>query len=166
MSVSKKVKSDDFSLMNQLSCKSTLIFEKCQKMWYFCLMLQRIQTVWMGIAVLGSVFLLLTAQDVDIAGSNFPVTIASVLLAVTGFLSILSYKQRKRQLMLNQIGIFINVLLIGVLIYWLLNLSGGISIPEKGIELLFPVISVVSLFIASHYIKRDEKLVKSVDRLR
>lgn len=57
-------------------------------------------------------------------------------------------------------------MLVGILIYWLLNLSGGIQIPEKGIEPIFPLIAIVCLFIANMYIKKDERLVKSVDRLR
>ncbi len=69
-------------------------------------------------------------------------------------------------MMLNRISIFINALLIGVLIYWLLNLPGGIDFPEKGIEPLFSFISIVCLLIANVYIEKDERLVKSVDRLR
>ena len=61
---------------------------------------------------------------------------------------------------------FINALLIGALVYWLLNLSGGIHFPEKGIEPIFPVIALFCLFMANTYIRRDERLVKSVDRLR
>jgi len=56
--------------------------------------------------------------------------------------------------------------LTGLLIYWLLNLSGGIDFPEKGIELAFPLISLFCLFMANIFIRKDEKLVKSVDRIR
>lgn len=85
---------------------------------------------------------------------------------MVAIVSIFSYKQRQRQIMLNTFNLFINVLLIGVLMYWLLNLSGGISFPEKGIEPVFPVITIFCLFMANIYIRRDERLVKSVDRLR
>ena len=60
----------------------------------------------------------------------------------------------------------INALLLGLLAYWLLTLSGGIDFPEKGIEPLFPLLSVICLLIANVYIRKDERLVKSVDRLR
>ncbi|WP_394350836.1 DUF4293 family protein [Elizabethkingia argenteiflava] len=99
--------------------------------------------------------------------SNFPImeTAAgsSVLL---GLISIFSYKNRKRQILLNSISIFINALLIGLLVYWLLTLPGGVFFPEKGIELISPLISIVMLSIANTYIRKDEKLVKSVDRFR
>ena len=129
-------------------------------------MLQRIQTVWIFLAVLGAVFLNLVAQDFDIFGGNLTINIATVLLIVIGLLSLFSFKNRKRQILLNNISIIINALLIGLLTFWLLNLSGGIQLPEKGIEPIFSLISIICLLLANIYIRKDERLVKSVDRLR
>ena len=129
-------------------------------------MLQRIQTVWIFLAILGAVFMFVTGQDFSLFGPTPFISIACVVLVLFGFISILSYKDRKRQILLNNISIFINVLLLGLLAYWLLTLSGGINFPEKGIEPIFPLISIVSLLIANIYIRKDERLVKSVDRLR
>jgi len=129
-------------------------------------MIQRIQTIWTFLAVLAAVFLFIAGQDV-VVFREFPLlNAACVVLVLTGLLSVFSYKNRKRQILLNNISIIINVLLVGVLTYWLLNLSGGIQFPEKGIEPIFPLIAIVCLFIANMYIKKDERLVKSVDRLR
>lgn len=129
-------------------------------------MIQRIQTIWTFLAVLAAVFLFITGQDVIIS-EGLPVLDAGcIILVLTGLLSVFSYKNRKRQILLNNISIIINALLVGILIYWLLNLSGGIQFPEKGIEPMFPLIAIVCLFIANTYIKKDERLVKSVDRLR
>lgn len=80
--------------------------------------------------------------------------------------ALVSFKKRKRQILLNNINIFINALLTGLLVIWLLSLSGGDLSPKKGIELAFPLFSFVMLFLANKYIKKDEKLVKSVDRIR
>ncbi len=129
-------------------------------------MLQRIQTVWIFLAVLGSVFLNITAQDFDVLGAYLTINVSTVILILFGVLSIFSFKNRKRQILLNNISIIINALLIGLLAYWLLNLSGGISIPEKGIEPVFPFLSIVCLLLANMFIRKDERLVKSVDRLR
>ena len=129
-------------------------------------MLQRIQTVWIFLAVLGAVFLNITAQDFDVLGAYLTINASTVILILFGVLSIFSFKNRKRQILLNNISIIINALLIGLLAYWLLNLSGGISIPEKGIEPVFPFLSIVCLLLANMYIRKDERLVKSVDRLR
>ena len=129
-------------------------------------MLQRIQTVWIFLAILGAVFLFVTGQDFSLFGPTPSISIACVALVLLGFISILSYKDRKRQITLNNISIFINALLLGLLAYWLLTLSGGIDFPEKGIEPVFPFVSIICLLIANVYIRKDERLVKSVDRLR
>lgn len=129
-------------------------------------MLQRIQTIWTLLAVLAAVFLFITGQDVVISDSIPLLNIGCIVLVIIGALSLFSFKNRKRQILLNTISIIINALLIGVLAYWLLNLSGGIQFPEKGIEPVFPLIAVICLLIANVYIRKDERLVKSVDRLR
>lgn len=129
-------------------------------------MLQRIQTVWIFLAIIGAVFLFVTGQDFSLFGPIPFISVACVILVLFGFISILSYKDRKRQLQLNKISFMINALLLGLLAYWLLTLSGGIDFPEKGIEPVFPLLSIICLLIANVYIRKDERLVKSVDRLR
>lgn len=129
-------------------------------------MLQRIQTVWIFLAILGAVFLFVTGQDFSLFGPIPFISVICVVLVLFGFISILSYKDRKRQLQLNKISLIINVLLLSLLAYWLLTLSGGIDFPEKGIEPVFPLLSIICLLVANVYIRKDERLVKSVDRLR
>lgn len=129
-------------------------------------MLQRIQTVWIFLAILGAVFLFVTGQDFSLFGPVPFISITCVALVLFGFISILSYKERKRQILLNNISLIINALLLGLLAYWLLTLPGGMNFPEKGIEPLFPLLSIVCLLIGNVFIRKDERLVKSVDRLR
>lgn len=132
----------------------------------FIKMLQRIQTVWIFLSIIGAIFLFVTGQDFSLFGPVPFISIVCVTLVLLGFISILSFKERKRQIQLNLFCIIINALLLGLLAYWILNLSGGIHFPEKGIEPLFPLISIICLFIANIYIRKDDRLVKSVDRLR
>ncbi len=129
-------------------------------------MLQRIQTIWILLSVLAAAFLYITGQDVEVFGKKPIISISSIVLVLIGAFSLFSFKNRKRQIMLNNISIIINALLIGILVYWMQNLSGGIDFPEKGIEPVFPLIAVICLFLANIFIKKDERLVKSVDRLR
>ncbi len=167
VSVSKKVRSGDFTFLDDLYCKSTLFFEKCKKYWYFCkVMLQRIQTVFLVLVALSAVALHFTGMDVVVFGSMYINATLSLISFILAGISILSYKNRKRQVVLNNINLIINALLICLLIYWLLNLSGGINFPEKGVEPIFSVISMFCLLMANHYIRKDDRLVKSVDRLR
>ena len=129
-------------------------------------MIQRIQTIFLLIVVIAQVVLHFQSLDVELFGSSYVVIALSLVSFLLAIISIFSYKKRERQILLNNINIFINALLTGLLIYWLLNLSGGIDFPEKGIELAFPLISLFGLFMANVNIKKDEKLVKSVDRIR
>ncbi len=129
-------------------------------------MLQRIQTIWILLSVLAAAFLYITGQDVEVFANTLIISISTIVLVLIGAFSLFSFKNRKRQIMLNKISMIINALLIGILVYWVQNLSGGIDFPEKGIEPVFPLIAIICLFLANIFIKKDERLVKSVDRLR
>lgn len=129
-------------------------------------MLQRIQTVWIFLAILGAIFLFVTGQDFSLFGPVPFISVVCVTLVLLGFLGILSYKERKRQILMNNISMGTNALLLGLLAYWILTLPGGIDFPEKGIEPFFPLLSIICLLIANVFIRKDERLVKSVDRLR
>lgn len=79
---------------------------------------------------------------------------------------IFKFKQRLHQFVLNRLSIILNFVLVGVFAYQSLNLPGEASVSQKGIGVLLPIISIVFLVLANKAIKRDEDLVKSVDRLR
>lgn len=106
-----------------------------------------------------------TSQDVEILGFRI-VERTAIVSAIHLAVSIFLFKKRPLQIMFAITNIIINALLIGLLGYWLLNLSGGIDFPEKGIEPIFSLIAIVFLLLATKNIAKDERLVKSVDRLR
>jgi energy-coupling factor transporter transmembrane protein EcfT len=81
--------------------------------------------------------------------------------------SILFYKKRQHQFVLNRLNMIIMLILLGLFVYRSLNVSGGTAaVSEKGIGIYLPIISIVLLALANKAIKKDEELVKSVDRLR
>ena len=136
-------------------------------------MLQRIQTVYLFLAALSSaglIFLLelwtnpagesVYALDVLWLFSLF------MLSAVISLVTIFLFKNRKLQFVLGRLNILLNLILLGLFVYWSLNISGETQVSEKGIGMLIPVISIVFLVLANKAIKKDEDLVKSVDRLR
>ncbi|MEQ6123054.1 DUF4293 domain-containing protein [Pseudotenacibaculum sp. MALMAid0570] len=86
----------------------------------------------------------------------------SALLAV---ISIFKYKNRQLQFVLGRVIILINLFLLGILIYLSLNLPGEVS-SEKGIGMFIPTVAILFSVMANKAIKKDEDLVKSVDRLR
>ncbi|MGY5353983.1 DUF4293 domain-containing protein [Wenyingzhuangia sp. IMCC45467] len=89
-----------------------------------------------------------------------------VLTAILSLLAVFSYKKRQNQFVVNRINILINFYLLSVLMYLSLKLPGEMQISEKGIGIYFPIVNVVLLVMANKAIKKDEDLVKSVDRLR
>ncbi len=140
-------------------------------------MIQRIQTIYLFIAfvaagILPFVFPLWTTE----AGEQYFFVNNLAFIALFGFsttlsiVSILSYKKRKSQFVMGRLNIILNLILLGLFIIRLLNLSGetdkSLIVSEKGIGMILPVISIVFLSLANKAIKKDEDLVKSVDRLR
>jgi len=137
-------------------------------------MLQRIQTVYLILAllvtgVLPFVFPLWTLAD----SKEYFFMSSQVYSALFGLstslalLSILFYKKRQHQFVINRLNIILNLILLGLFVYRSLNLSGETpAVSEKGIGMFLPIVSIVFLVLANKAIKKDEDLVKSVDRLR
>lgn len=86
--------------------------------------------------------------------------------AIVSLITIFLFKNRQLQFVMGRINVLINLLLLGLLIYLSLTLSGEASVSEKGIGMFFPVIIILLVVLANKAIKKDEDLVKSVDRLR
>ena len=88
------------------------------------------------------------------------------LISLVTLISIFSFKKRQTQFVLNRLSIIFNFILLGFFVYRTLSLSGETEVSEKGIGMFLPAISIVFLVLANRAIKKDEDLVKSVDRLR
>jgi hypothetical protein len=86
--------------------------------------------------------------------------------AFLSLVTIMNYKNRKFQFVLGRLNIILNFILLGLFVYQSLNVSGEADVSEKGIGILLPIFSIVFLVLANKAIKKDEDLVKSVDRLR
>lgn len=136
-------------------------------------MLQRIQSIYLVFAVIVSaglpfVFHLWTteANIPYFAKDNMMYLGVFVASAVLSVVAIFSYKNRKSQFVLGRLNIILNFILLGLFVYQSLNVSGEADVSEKGIGILLPILSIVFLVLANKAIKKDEDLVKSVDRLR
>ena len=100
---------------------------------------------------------------------NTLLIVMAVLFIVSALLTInaiFQYKKRQLQFVLGRLTILINFIIIGILVYFSQNLSGEITVSEKGIGLIIPILTIVLVALANKAIKKDEELVKSVDRLR
>jgi hypothetical protein len=138
-------------------------------------MIQRIQSLWLLLAIIAGVlafyFPFYSGQR-DLVGQlgyaelkatyNIPITFL-VAIAILGTIwALFSYNKRKRQFMASFISMIFAIAAI-VLMFMGTNdfVSGQMSLGSICI-LLMPVF----LFLAARGIRSDDKLVKSMDRLR
>jgi hypothetical protein len=138
-------------------------------------MIQRIQTVYLLLTfVITGVlmfFIPLWTLNTGKAFYFMQDQVYTILLGLSTMLtviSIISYKKRQNQFVMNRLNIILNLILLGLFVYRSLNLSGETSniVSEKGIGMFLPIVAIVLLVLANKAIKKDEDLVKSVDRLR
>ncbi|GAA3653452.1 DUF4293 domain-containing protein [Flavivirga jejuensis] len=136
-------------------------------------MLQRIQTIYLlmaagvsaGLIYVVELWVLSDGTKVFADDHNY-VFAAFLTSAFCSIVTIFRYKNRKSQFMLGRLNIILNFILLGFFVYQSLNISGETAVSEKGIGMLLPIVSIVFLALANKAIKKDEDLVKSVDRLR
>jgi Domain of unknown function (DUF4293) len=136
-------------------------------------MLQRIQTIYLLISAgisagLIFVFYLWTTTAKVAFYAKDDILYLSLFLssAALSLIAIFKYSNRQTQFVLGRLNIILNFILLGLFVYRSLNLSGETDVSEKGIGMLLPIFSIVFLVLANKAIKKDEELVKSVDRLR
>ena len=136
-------------------------------------MLQRIQTVYLLLAVIASAGLIFvfhlweTNEGIIVYAKDSLLHLGLFLgSALLSLITIFKYKNRKSQFILGRLNIILNFILLGFFVYQSLNVSGETAVSEKGIGMLLPIVSIVFLALANKAIKKDEDLVKSVDRLR
>lgn len=135
-------------------------------------MIQRIQTLYLiGAAIVTGVlpFLVPLWTDNNVAyyfTSEWSYMILFGLSTVLSIVSIFLYKTRQHQFVLGRLNIILNLILLGLLIFNSITLSGDVALSKKGIGLMLPFVSIVLLVLANKAIQKDEKLVKSSNRLR
>lgn len=137
-------------------------------------MIQRIQTIYLLLAFVVTGILLFFIPLWTMSDSKeyyfMQSQVYTILLGLSTtltLLSIVSYKKRQHQFVIGRLNIILNLILLGLFVYRSLNLSGEtLAVSEKGIGMFLPIIAIVLLVLANKAIKKDEDLVKSVDRLR
>ena len=147
-------------------------------------MIQRIQTVFLFLAALAFIALFQFPFAVsDVASKGFlqdkvfnifdnPVLIALAGLGgLIALIAIFLFKNRPLQIRLTYLTIITGVLLIVAAVVLFLNEGNSQQIIDKGqisdsIGLYMPVLGLVFGFLAAKFIKKDEKIVRSADRLR
>jgi hypothetical protein len=143
-------------------------------------MLQRIQSVFLFFAALAC-FGLFGADAADtekvmadsplFADGSFKIfddpllmgafSLAGVLLLVVVFL----YKNRPLQMKLSLVAVVVVLIGLGYGVFlWLNDLAAKVATPDFGVVL--PVLAIILALLGRRYVQKDEKLVRSADRLR
>jgi hypothetical protein len=137
-------------------------------------MIQRIQTLYLFLAfVVTGILPFFIPLWTMVDGKAFFFMQNQMYVIVLGLsttlslLSIISYKKRQNQFVIGRLNMILNLILLGLFVYRSLNVSGETpAVSEKGIGMFLPIVAIVLLVLANKAIKKDEDLVKSVDRLR
>jgi amino acid transporter len=99
-----------------------------------------------------------------------PLIIVSVGIALLALFTIFQYKKRNLQVKLTGGGVFASIALImGIFFLYIPIIEKKINIVPNyldSIGIYLPLIALVFFVMANRAIKRDEKLVRSADRLR
>jgi len=99
-----------------------------------------------------------------------PLIIVTISLALLSLYTIFQFKKRSLQIKLTHIGVLTAIaLIIGIFFLYIPMIEKKINIvPDysKAFGIYLPLVALVFMVMANRAIKRDEKLVRSADRLR
>lgn len=141
-------------------------------------MIQRIQSVWLLLAAITAFITYLTVLYIGkltdgterpfLLANDFLLVIFIMALAVLSFITIFLFKNRKLQLQMTILTLVLTLAYIFVQ-YLRIEQFKTDNLIQTGsyqIAALLPILTVVFLIMAARGIRKDEKLVKSLDRLR
>jgi ABC-type phosphate transport system permease subunit len=144
-------------------------------------MIQRIQSVWLLLAALcmGLLFKMpyyvatigVEAATTELAvGKSLLLFILAVVLGVLALATIFLFRNRGTQKRLIWLGLLAALLLLALMYLQTENLLTGNPNNYKNesfkLGAVFPILYIILMFMAYSAIRRDDKLVKSIDRLR
>ena len=141
-------------------------------------MIQRIQTVWLLLAAIASFLLTRIPLFVGkatgmpdryyLATESLPLFILAVVPGIIAVVSIFLFKNRKRQLRLSIMGIFTSL----PFLFWeMQKISDFVKVNNLTTATYYwgailPLVVFTFFVFAIRNIRKDEKLIKSLDRLR
>ena len=162
-------------------------------------MIQRIQTIFLFLAVISGIvvflfpiatfysdvsffkFFLCSVRDYapdpfnEMSATNeninrlYPLALSvlQLIIVMLGLITIFKFKKRLLQIRLIYLNIFLSVILVGGIFYLSTLLEESLKTQAQyGLGGIFPLISIILFFLANSFIKKDERLIRSADRLR
>ncbi len=155
-------------------------------------MIQRIQSIYLFLAIIAAALMFFFPLAEFYGDSNFilyvyklnffdpdpslglspyflmPLMGTIILIILLSLITIFSFKNRKRQLLFTKISMGLTmILLAGYFFGYIGLLEGAVGNPPKyQFASFMPALVFVFMFLANRSIQKDEKLIKSMDRLR
>ena len=140
-------------------------------------MIQRIQSVWLFLAAIVMLTLFyfpiykFKAGNIPLQiGNDFLAIILLVASVILSLVALFSFKKRKNQVALTWLNILV---CIGLQVWLIFEIGQFRNLPENlnlqgyfWLGTFIPLIVIVLLFLAKGGIRKDEKLLKSLNRLR
>ncbi|GHT74996.1 membrane protein [Bacteroidia bacterium] len=133
-------------------------------------MIQRVQTIWLLLtALVIAIFFFIpdtaiVTAIVEINSSNYLLDIELGLILILAITAIFLYKKRPLQIKCCY-GILLLLAFFYISLYLLVQYPGGNDVVWK-LPVLIPLVTVIFVLLAIRAIQKDEKLVRSLDRLR
>ncbi len=110
---------------------------------------------------------LMPGCSADIMSSYIYVPLAlDVLVIFLSFVCIFLYKNRVLQYKIANLLMLLNVFIIGCFFLFSFVKDGTLGQPSYAIGASLPVVGIIFAFMAANFIKKDEQLVRSADRIR
>jgi hypothetical protein len=110
---------------------------------------------------------LMPGCSADVMGSNiYFALIFNIIILILSMSIVFLYKNRVLQYKLTNLLVVFNIFLVGLFFILSYNKEGGPEAISYQIGSFLPIISAVFAYLAAYFIKKDEQLVRSADRIR
>jgi hypothetical protein len=99
----------------------------------------------------------------------FYIAIAAALSCILALYTIFQYTNRMKQIKLGALNAFLMMASVGIAAYFIYEYQAQVPGADQGqfeLGIFLPVIALIMNSLANRFIRRDENLVRSVDRLR
>lgn len=118
--------------------------------------------------VLSKGWYLTAGETVDLAVATWPLFILTLVVAILLFINIFLYKTRKLQIRICIYSIILAFGLIGLLYYYFVIVFRQLAEPSYALRfpMVFPAITIILIYLAFRGIRKDEILVRSMDKIR
>ncbi|HEC43163.1 hypothetical protein LCGC14_2605940 [marine sediment metagenome] len=110
----------------------------------------------------------LQKADRDVVVETWPVFILVLVSAALLFLNVFLYKNRKLQIRFCVYGIILGFGMIGLMYYFWVVIFRQLDVNSYWLRMpvIFPVVAIILTYLAFRGIRKDEILVRSMDKIR